>query len=99
MTRLGLTARHFESWQLQAVDGDTIRYGTQRIRVRGLNAPELPEVGGLEAQQRLAQLLSEGSIRIIPHGQDVYGRLLADVFVHDRNVADVMTAEGYAGRR
>ena len=99
MTRLGLTARYFEGWQLQAVDGDTIRYGTQRIRVRGLNAPELSEAGGLEAQHRLAHLLSEGSIRIIPHGQDVYGRLLADVFVHDRNVADVMTAEGYAGRR
>jgi endonuclease YncB( thermonuclease family) len=91
-------AEHFESWQVQAVDGDTIRYGTERIRLRGLNAPELSDPGGLEARQRLAELLSQGNIRIIPHGQDVYGRMLADVFISDRNVADIMTAEGFAKR-
>lgn len=98
LTRLGLMAEHFESWQVQAVDGDTIRYGTERIRLRGLNAPELSDPGGLEARQRLAELLSQGNIRIIPHGQDVYGRMLADVFISDRNVADIMTAEGFAKR-
>lgn len=98
LTRLGLMARHFESWQVQAVDGDTIRYGTERIRLRGMNAPELSEPGGLEAQQRLAELLSQGNINIIPHGQDVYGRMLADVFIGDRNAAHIMTAEGFAKR-
>jgi endonuclease YncB( thermonuclease family) len=90
--------RHFESWQVQAVDGDTIRYGTERIRLRGMNAPELSEPGGREAQQRLAELLSHGDIDIVPHGQDVYGRMLADVFISDRNVADIMTTEGFAKR-
>jgi endonuclease YncB( thermonuclease family) len=98
LTRLGLMARHFESWQVQAVDGDTIRYGTERIRLRGMNAPELSEPGGLEAHQRLAELLSQGDINIVPHGQDVYGRMLADVFISDRNVADIMTMEGFAKR-
>ena len=96
LTQLGLTAQHFESWQMQAVDGDTIRYGTERIRLRGLNAPELSEPGGFEARQRLVELLSQGNIRLIPHGKDVYGRMLADVFIGDRNVADIMTAEGFA---
>ena len=96
LTRLGLQARHFESWQVQAVDGDTIRYGTERIRLRGMNAPEMSEPGGLEAQQRLAEILSHGNISIIPRGQDVYGRMLADVFVGDRNVADIMKTEGLA---
>lgn len=91
-------ARHFESWQVQVVDGDTIRYGTERIRLRGLNAPELSEPGGFEARQRLAELLNQGNIRLIPHGMDVYGRMLADVFISDRNVADIMTAEGFAKR-
>lgn len=98
LTRLGLMAEHFESWQVQAVDGDTIRYGTERIRLRGLNAPELSDPGGFEARQRLADLLSQGNIRIVPHGQDVYGRMLADVFISDRNVAETMTAEGFAKR-
>jgi hypothetical protein len=98
LTRFGLMAQHFESWQVQAVDGDTIRYGTERIRLRGLNAPELSEPGGIEARERLAEMLSQGNIRIIPHGQDVYGRTLADVFISDRNVAEIMTAGGFAKR-
>jgi len=99
LSRLGLQAQHFESWQVQAVDGDTIRYGTERIRLRGLNAPELSEPGGLEAQRRLAELLREGTINIVPHGKDVYGRMLADVFISDRNLAEIMTSEGFAKRR
>ena len=98
LSRLGLQARHFDSWQIQVVDGDTIRYGTERIRLRGLNAPELSEPGGIEAQHRLAELLKEGDISIIPHGQDVYGRMLADVFISNRNVAEIMTSEGFAKR-
>ena len=98
MTRLGLAALHFEGWQVQAVDGDTIRYGTERIRLRGLNAPELSEPGGFEARQRLAELLSQGNMRLVPHGLDIYGRMLADVFISDRNVADIMTSEGFAKR-
>jgi hypothetical protein len=98
LSRLGLMAQHFESWQVQVVDGDTIRYGTERIRLRGLNAPELSDPGGFAAQQRLAELLRQGSIRIIPHGLDVYGRLLADVFIGDRNVAEVMATEGFGKR-
>jgi endonuclease YncB( thermonuclease family) len=42
--------------------------------------------------------LHEGTIKIVPHGRDVYGRTLADVFVNGQNVAEVMTTEGY-GRR
>ncbi len=98
LSRLGLQAQHFESWQVQVVDGDTIRYGTERIRLRGLNAPELSEPGGIEAQQRLAELLREGNISIVPHGKDVYGRMLADVFISDRNVAEIMTSEGFGKR-
>jgi len=95
---MGGFERTVEGWQVRTVDGDTIRYGTDRIRIRGYNAPELSEPGGREAALRLEQLLQEGTINIIPHGHDVYGRTLADVFVNDRNVADMMTLEGY-GRR
>ena len=71
-----------DSWQAQAIDGDTIRYGTERIRIRGFNASKLTEPGGREAQERLSQLLREGTIRIVPHGKDVYDRTVADVFVN-----------------
>ncbi|MDP9132675.1 MAG: thermonuclease family protein [Nitrospirota bacterium] len=95
---MGSFERTVESWQVRTVDGDTIRYGTDRIRIRGYNAPELSEPGGRDAALRLERLLQEGTINIVPHGHDVYGRTLADVFVNGRNVAEVMTGEGF-GRR
>jgi endonuclease YncB( thermonuclease family) len=95
---MGGFERTVEGWQVRTVDGDTIRYGTDRIRIRGYNAPELSEPGGREAALRLEQLLQDGTINIVPHGHDVYGRTLADVFVNGQNVADMMMWEGY-GRR
>lgn len=72
----GEQGQQVESWQVRAVDGDTIRYGTERIRIRGSDTPELTEAGGFDVTQRLATLLRDGQIRIVPHGHDVYGRML-----------------------
>jgi endonuclease YncB( thermonuclease family) len=81
--------------QVRAVDGDTIRVGGERIRLRGIDTPELSELEGPEAKRRLEELLRNGPIRIVPHGRDVYDRLLADVFVNDQNVAETLIQEGY----
>lgn len=82
--------------QVRVVDGDTIRIGVERIRLRGIDTPELSEFEGPAAKRRLEQLLQSGSIRIEPHGRDVYNRLLADVFVNDQNVADILRSEGFS---
>ena len=92
------TGTNLGAGQAQAIDGDTIRYGAERIRIRGLTAPELTEQGGQEALERLIQLLREGPIRIVPHGKDVYDRTVADVFVNGQNVVEILMADGY-GRR
>lgn len=84
------------SQPIHTIDGDTLRVGSERIRLRGIDTPELNEAGGPEARQRLEQLLTEGPIRIVPHGQDVYGRTVADVFVNGKNVAEVLKLEGFA---
>ena len=84
------------SQPIYTIDGDTLRMGSERIRLRGIDTPELNEPGGQAARQRLEQLLQEGPIRIVPHGQDVYGRTVADVFVNGRNVAEVLKREGFA---
>jgi micrococcal nuclease len=84
------------SQPIYTIDGDTLRMGPERIRLRGIDTPELTEPRGQEARQRLEQLLKEGPIRIVPHGQDVYGRTVADVFVNGKNVAETLKAEGFA---
>ena len=81
--------------QMRAVDGDTIRVGRERIRLRGIDTPELSELQGPAAKQRLEELLHSGPIRIEPRGRDVYDRLVADVFVNERTVAEILRSEGF----
>ncbi len=85
--------------QVRAVDGDTIRVGGERIRLRGIDTPEMSELQGPAAKLRLEELLRSGPIRIVPHVRDVYDRLIADVFVNEQNVADTLIAEGYKKTR
>jgi len=85
-----------DGWRIRLIDGDTFAYGNERIRLQGINTPEVTESGGFEAMQRLDRLLHEGPITIIPKAVDKYGRTVAEVYVNDRNVAAVLAAEGYA---
>jgi len=89
-------SRLLSTLQLSAVDGDTIRAGPDRIRLRGIDTPELSEPEGEAAKQRLAELLRTGIVRIVPRGRDVYDRLIADVFVDGQNVAEILRREGFA---
>jgi endonuclease YncB( thermonuclease family) len=85
---------------VRAIDGNTLRYGADRIRIRGYNAPERSEPGGLEATLRLQELLHAGAVRIVRHRHDNCGQILADVYVDEQNIADLMVRQGWgAGAR
>jgi micrococcal nuclease len=96
---LGGIERTVDSRHVQVVDGDTFRYGAERVRLRGIDTPELNEPGGQSAKQRLEELLRSGPVRIVPFGRDIYDRVVADVFVDARNVAEMLDQEGYAKPR
>lgn len=81
---------------MSAIDGDTIRVGQERIRLRGIDTPELNEPEGQAAKDRLESLLRSGTVSIVPRGRDVYDRLIADVFVDGQNVAEILKNEGFA---
>src|SRR5688500_16379294 len=83
-------------------DGDTFSTALGKVRLHGVDTPELGEARGEAARQRLAELLAGAPITIVPRLEDVYGRTIADVYVGGRNVADVLRAEGFdkpRGRR
>ena len=94
--RLRHNARLAGSQQIIAIDGDTLRVGSDRVRLRGIDTPELSEPEGEAAKRRLAELLRSGPVRIVPRGRDVYDRLIADVFVHGQDVAEILKSEGFA---
>jgi len=78
---------------IRAIDGDTIeiivtrRRGgnaydyreTERVRLRGRNAPEKGKPGAAAAQRALQQRLRGRNVRVKVHARDHYGRLIANV--------------------
>lgn len=76
-------------------DGDTFYSGPETIRLRGIDTPELGQPKALAAKLRLIALLHDGPVTIVPRAEDVYGRIVADVYVHGRNVADILKSEGF----
>ena len=89
------------------VDGDTLRVRvdgvTERVRVIGLDAPELSDAECLaqEAASRMQSLVQSREVRIVADptqgDRDVYDRLLRHVWTLDgRSVARELIAEGLA---
>lgn len=89
--------------ELVVVDGDTVRLGEERIRIEGIDAPEIAEPACLAelmlgelAALRLEALLDAGEVEIVRTGVDVNGRTLALLYVDDDDVGERLVAEGYA---
>ena len=80
---------------IQVHDGDTFHAGWLTIRLHGIDTPELGEPKAADATRRLAELLRAGPVTIVPRAEDVYHRLVADVFVRGENVAEVLRREGF----
>lgn len=89
-----------------AIDGDTIRVGAERIRLSGIDAPEMRQPCYVEAircgeyaRSVLAGALQSGPVTCIPEGRDRYNRIVAHCSVP--GIADLgerMIATGYAMR-
>lgn len=90
---------------LIAVDGDTLRCGGERIRLLGIDAPEMPghcrrgrqcvEGDPYAAKAALAGMLS-GEATIERRGRDRYGRTLARVRVNNVDLSESMLSRGSA---
>lgn len=87
------------------VDGDTIWYRGEKIRIADINTPEVSEPGcareaqlGAAATQRLAELLNAGPFTLEPidREQDKYGRTLRIVTRGGESLGDRLVAEGLA---
>ncbi|MCF6302417.1 MAG: thermonuclease family protein [Devosiaceae bacterium] len=89
-----------------AADGDSIRIGDQRVRLLGIDAPELDQIClndkgaswscGERSKQRLAQLLSSGNVLCNFEARDKFGRALSLCKVGNRDVGAILVREGLA---
>lgn len=94
------------SGHARASDGDSIRLNGDRIRLLGIDAPELDQTCtdangrewkcGRQAKERMAALLSGGVVRCVSRRRDRYGRALATCTVNGTDIAATMVSEGLA---
>ncbi len=88
------------------IDGDSLELLVDgegvEVRLLGINAPELRTVGkvetctGREARQALETLLADGTLSFYPGQNDRFGRVLAQMEVDGRSVAESMVSQGWA---
>ena len=82
------------------IDGDTIRYGDERIRLMDIDAPEVSEPKcaseaaiGERAALRLLGLINAGPFTVVRVGSrdhDNYGRLLRVIERDGRSITEIM---------
>ena len=108
-----LCAASCEPAEIRVWDGDSIRLGTTRqaeaVRIFNIDAPAIEGQCTsesdlvLQAKTRLADLLHGRRVEILRQGADRFGRTLAAIRAHGRDVGDILVGEGLArtwtGRR
>ncbi|GKU92208.1 hypothetical protein SLEP1_g5967 [Rubroshorea leprosula] len=67
-----------------------------RIRLRGIDAPELSMPYGNEAKDELVKLVQDKCLRLLVYGLDQYARIVADVYCDDIFVQEKMLKRGFA---
>jgi endonuclease YncB( thermonuclease family) len=92
-----------------ASDGDSLRVGSERVRLLGLDAPELDQTCwredgsewacGREARDLMVRLLHAGAVNCAPEGIDRFGRSLARCEAAGRDIAAAMVEAGLAVAR
>ena len=87
------------------IDGDTIDISDERIRLNGIDTPEIEQTCrtsgliwycGVEATKVMRHLTKGKIVTCIGNTKDQYGRLIANCFVGDLNLNATMVESGMA---
>ena len=90
---------------VRVIDGDTVDLADEeqrlhRVRIVGMDAPELAQPYGRAAKAALSELVLHKEVHVVPAGVDKYGRELAqlryDTSFRQLDVAETMISNGHA---
>jgi endonuclease YncB( thermonuclease family) len=86
-----------------AQDGDSLRWQEKRIRLHGIDAPELTQTcddgtwpAGILSRDALAAFLNNRQLVCEARGRDAYGRTIANCTADGTDLAGLMVAAGWA---
>lgn len=94
MTQAGVVTR--------VVDGDTLwiqlagRDKPLKVRLEGIDAPEICQPGGVKAQAALSKWVMGQSVAVTTRTHDDFGRAVGTVYLQGQDVARQMVANGHA---
>lgn len=93
-------AGEFVGQVVGVIDGDTVNVlhngKAERIRLNGIDCPEKSQAYGQKAKHATSDLAFGKEVTIQTHGNDKYGRTIADVFLSDgKNVNHELVKEGW----
>lgn len=85
---------------VSVLDGDTIEVlhnrHPERIRLYGIDCPEKGQAYGQRAKQATSDLAFKQEVTLYTHGNDKYGRTIADVLLQDgTNVNHTLVKDGW----
>ena len=86
----------------RVVDGDTVWVQLQgrdkplKVRLEGIDAPEICQPGGEKAQAALSNWVIGQSVTVTTRTHDDYGRTVGTVYLQGQDVARQMVANGHA---
>ena len=86
----------------RVVDGDTVWVQTQgagkplKLRIDGIDAPEICQAGGAQAQLALKNRVMGQSVTVTSKAHDDYGRTVGQLHFQGQDVARWMVATGHA---
>jgi endonuclease YncB( thermonuclease family) len=89
----------FEAKVISVHDGDTITVRTDetiKIRINGIDAPELAQPFGQASKQAMSGLVFGKTVTVKPDKTDRYGRLLARVEIGGKDTSVTMVELGMA---
>lgn len=95
-------AEEFMARAMKVSDGDTLWVQPvvggelRKLRLLGIDAPEVCQNGGVVARDALRQLVAGRSLRVAVNFSDVYARGLARIEVNGEDVGKVMVRSGQA---
>ena len=87
---------------VKVVDGDTLHVqpaqggASQKLRIKGIDAPEVCQAWGLQSREALARLVWGHRVTVQLNDVDDHGRWLAHVFVNGEDVGARLVAQGHA---
>ena len=87
---------------IKIIDGDTVYFqannddGYKKLRLVGIDAPEMKQPFGHKSRQCLANLINNKLVQIITFGEDRYKRTLAKIIIEKIDINQAMIKNGCA---